>query len=185
MSYTKLKKQRSDAQKALKEAKQELDQLESKIDNLHEQFEASYSDLTDARACLKVGEGSAKDVSKAEKVNRDTKDKLEMAKTNIDVQKKAVSLLKDKFDVVDEEFKKQASAHFNEQSQPLFKTLTDAIQQAESAIQSINELARNAEREGVTIQTKGINRQSEILISKQRPAGTLALSTINLNQLQK
>ena len=185
MSYKEHKKKHSEIRQLLKDAKIKLDELESEKESLMQDFEQSYETLTDARAKQSIGEGSAKDVSNAEKANRDTKEKLEKVKTDIDVQKKAVSLLTDKFDGVDTVFKKQASAHFNKQSEPLFDSLTDALQQADKAIQDINEMARNAEREGVTIHTKGLKPQSEILISKQRPAGALALSTINLNQLQK
>ena len=185
MSYTKLKKQRSDAQKALKEAKQELDQLESKIDNLHKQFEASYSDLTDARACLKVGEGSAKDVSQAEKRNKDIKEEISATKLDLDTQRKAVNMLADKLQTVDKDFKKVSSNHHQDKAQKVLSSLTDSVVKANEAINELNSIRKEAQADGSSISTKGIQVKSEILISKGRPAGTLAMNTINSKQLQQ
>ena len=185
MKYEEHKKKHSEARQKLNDAKIKLDELEAEKESLMQDFEQSYETLTDARAKQSIGEGSPDSVSKAEKRNKDFKQQIEDSKLNIDVQSKAVKLLETKFHEVDSTFKQQATDYFRNQSKPLFNNLTEALQKADKAIQDVNELARMAEREGVTIQTKGINRQSEILISKQRPAGTLALSTINLNQLQK
>ena len=185
MSYNELKKQRSEAQKALKEAKQDLDQLESKLDELHEQFEASYSDLTDARACLKVGEGSAKDVSQAEKRNKDIKEEISATKLDLDTQRKAVNMLADKLKIVDINFKKESSRYHQDKAQKVLSSLTDSVIKANEAINELNNIQREAQADGSSINTKGIQAKSEILISKDRPAGTLAMNTINSTQLQK
>ena len=185
MSYSKLKKQRTEAQKALKEAKQELDQLESKIDNLHEQFEASYSDLTDSRACLKVGEGSAKDVSQAEKRNKGIKEEITATKLDLDTQRKAVDMLSEKLQSIDKEFKKESSNHHQDKAQKILDSLTDAVLKANDAISELNSIQKEAKADGSSINAKGIQAKSEILISKERPAGTLAMKTINSKQLQK
>lgn len=185
MKYEQLKKQHAAARQQLQDAKKKLEELEADKVQLMQSFEQSYETLTDERAKQSIGQGSPDSVKKAEKKNRDIKEKLDQVKTDIDVQRKAISLLTDKFSGVDAAFKKQASQHYKEQSEPIFNRLTDALQQADSAIQDINKLAKDAEREGVTVGTKGIKQQSSILISKQRPAGTLALETININHLQK
>ncbi|REL33749.1 hypothetical protein DYD21_10105 [Rhodohalobacter sp. SW132] len=185
MNYEETKKQHCAARQQLIDAETKLDELESGKVHLMDSFQVSYETLTDERARKSIGEGSADSVKKAEKKNRNIKDKLEQVKTDIEVQKKAVSLLKDKFAGIDAAFKKQASQHYKNQSEPLFDSLTDALHQADKAIQGINEMAKSAEREGVTIGTKGIKQHSEILISKQRPAGMLAMNTINSKQLQQ
>ena len=185
MSYKELRKQRSEAQKALKEAKQELDQLESKLDELHEKFEASYSDLTDARACLKVGEGSAKDVSQAEKRNKAIKEKITATKLDLDTQKKAIDMLAGKLETIEKEFRKVSSSHHQEKAQKILDSLIDAVLKANDAINELNSIQREAQSDGSHLNTKGINRLSEIVVTKKRPAGQLALETINLNQLQK
>jgi len=185
MTYEELKKQRSDAQKALNEAKQELESLESKLNELHEKFEGSYSDLTDARACLKVGDGSATNVSQAEKRNKDIKEEISATKLDLDTQRKAVNMLADKLQIIDKDFKKESSNHHQDKAQKVLSSLTDAVVKANDAINELNSIQREAQADGSSIRTKGIQAKSEILISKDRPAGTLAMNTINSKQLQK
>jgi len=185
MSYSKLKKQKLEAQKVLKEATQELDQLESKLDELHEKFEASYSDLTDARACLKVGDGSATNVSQAEKRNKDIKEEITATKLDLDTQRKAVNMLADKLQIVEKDFKKESSTHHQDKAQKVLNSLSDAVIKANDAINELNRIRKEAQADGSSINTKGIQLRSEILISKDRPAGMLAMNTINSKQLQQ
>ena len=184
MKYKKAKKQRTDTQKAYREAENKLDDLGDRKVSLMNEFEQSYEALTDARAQRSIGEGSADDVKKAEKANRKLKEQLEQLKTDIEVQKKTVSLLKDRFKQSEADFQQVATGYYRDKLTPIFEQLADTVDQANELIEQVNNVATESNREGIQLHTKGVNQQSTVNISKGKISGLEQRNFINPKTLR-
>ncbi|MFH5885506.1 hypothetical protein ACG2F4_14440 [Halalkalibaculum sp. DA3122] len=186
MSYKKKKSEVADLRNKSRTAQGELAELETKLEGLKEDFEASYESLTDARAKAEIGDASKKEVSKAEKKNQSHKSDIEATKQEIDTKKKVVSLLEEKLAESKQEFKQVAQKHHKKKIEPILENIASKMEEIESELDEIAEIRKDLQKDGFSYPDtflNGLKPHSKPVITKGKIRGLSMKDFLTANSL--
>lgn len=185
MSKTeKLRSETSALRTKYREAKNELDKLLQRRDSIDSELNNAYNSYIQAQADQKAGDVSNKDVTTAEKGYLKLKDEKEKLSDSIEVAEKVGAILKEKVTTSEYELSQQARTYYAEKVASHFTKIDKALSVINDEIESINGYRKGMQSDKVSDSfLKGIDRNSQALISKGKLASIQTKNFITQNKL--